>query len=847
MHNDAILQRSAGGGRGDVLTAAERRRLTQAVRRLLPGAMVIGAGIGMGFSPDSSAATFQVTNLNDAGAGSLRDAIAQANGSAGADSITFQAGLTGSIALTSGELLLTDAVTITGPGPAQLTVNGSGASRVFNVINGMAQFTASISGLTITGGSSSLGAGVRLTDETLVLDNVVISGNSASLDGGGLWADGFAMGLTVQNSRISGNTAAGNGGGVYIEDTGAPIAFQNTVISGNSATRSGGGVYLYDPDTNVTFSDCTVSGNTSGSRGGGIYLYSPDSGVITVQSTTVSGNSAQRGGGLFFYHPDHPSSVVSSTISGNSATAGEGGGVYVFNQNGFGLQNSTVAGNSASAAGGGVILKNGASLPLRNMIIGDNTAGSNNDLDGSFDVGFSLIESPGSATLTGPGSNLLNVDAQLGALQNNGGATMTRKPASGSPVVNAGDPAFAAPPAVDQRGLARVTNGRIDMGAVEVAPGTVQFASATASVNEPSGPAALSVTRTGGSDGAISVGATTADGTALAGSDYTATTTTVNFADNDAAAKTLNVPIINDTAVEPNETFGVTLSGPTGSATLGAVTSATVTIVSDDVNPPGSVQLSVASTSVNEAAGTVTLTVSRGGGTGGAVSVDYATAGGSAVSGVDFTSSSGTLTWADGDGADKTIVVPIINDADYEPVETFTVTLSNPQGGAALGGLATTTVSILSDDNPNVPTLSMFGGLLLAALAGIGGLLGLRRRNSTSALALCLATAGLLAAGTAQAFERDSARHIDAGTLRQASVSGGNIHLVLSDGQVIDARLDQLRLVDRRDQSRVALTPDGLGSGMPVRVKQRFGKNGELLHVKVKVYDSAQQAAADAE
>ncbi len=577
------------------MSAADLRRLQEALKRLLPGAMVVGASVGLGFSPEGAAATFQVTNLNDAGAGSLRDAIAQANGAAGADVVTFQAGLTGTIPLTTGQLKITDSLTITGPGPAMLSVSGTNASRVFYVYAGASTLDVTISGLTVTGGSANIGAGILDRDENLTLDNVTIRGNAATGDGGGLWADGFNMSLTVRNSTLSGNTSGDDGGGVYIEDTGGTFTFQNTVVTGNTASGNGGGVYLYDPDHDILIDNCTVSGNTAGVRGGGVYIYSLDGGVVTMQSTTISGNSAASGGGFSFYKPDLPASVVDTTIASNSATAGTGGGVYINQVNGLTFSNSTIAGNTASAAGGGIHLQIGGNpLPLRNMIVGDNTGGSNNDLDGSFNVGFSLIESPGSATLSGPGSNLLNVDGQLGALQNNGGSTLTKKPASTSPAVNAGDPAFAAPPAVDQRGLARVSGGRIDMGAVELNPGTVQFASATASVNEPSGPAALSVTRTGGSDGAISVGATTADGTALAGSDYTATTATINFADNDAAAKTLNVPIINDTAVEPNETFSATLSGPTGGATLGAVTSATVTIVSEDVNPPGSVQLSVA-------------------------------------------------------------------------------------------------------------------------------------------------------------------------------------------------------------------------------------------------------------
>jgi hypothetical protein len=91
---------------------------------------------------------FHVTTLADAGPGSLRAAVAQANAHPGADTIDFQPGLAGTIALTGGQLDLTDDVKITGPGADKLAVSGSNLSRVFKVEAGEA---ASISGLTIAG------------------------------------------------------------------------------------------------------------------------------------------------------------------------------------------------------------------------------------------------------------------------------------------------------------------------------------------------------------------------------------------------------------------------------------------------------------------------------------------------------------------------------------------------------------------------------------------------------------------------------------------------------------------------------------------------------------------------
>jgi hypothetical protein len=114
------------------------------------------------------------------------------------------------------------------------------------------------------------------------------------------------------------------------------------------------------------------------------------------------------------------------------------------------------------------------------------------------------------------------------------------------------------------------------------APGALQFSAATYSVGEGAGTATITVTRTGGSDGVVGVTYATADGTAAAGSDYTATTGTLSWNAGDAAAKSFTVAITNDTAPESNETVALALSAATGGATLGAPASATLTILDDD-------------------------------------------------------------------------------------------------------------------------------------------------------------------------------------------------------------------------------------------------------------------------
>lgn len=567
----------------------QRRRAQERARRKgrkSGAALTLGAALAA--VPSAQAATFTVSNLNDAGAGSLRQAIEDANAAAGADVIEFQAGLTGTIVLTSGELDITDSVDIQGPGPADLAVSGNNASRVFYLYNGSALLDVTISGLTVTQGSASIGGGIVNLDENLTLDNVAVTDNNAGSDGGGLWADGIDMTLTIRDSVFSGNVAGGEGGAVYVEDTGGPVLIQNTVITGNDAGGDGGGIYFYDPDYDVTIEDSTISGNTAGGLGGGIYFYSLDGGTATVRRTTISGNSATAGGGIFFYEPDQPFILENSTVSGNSATVGNGGGIYLYNLYGgaAAIRHSTIAGNTAAGTGGGLFGLYG-SVDLVNTIVGDNTAATNPDLGGEarFDLFYSLVESPGTANVSNLGGSILNQDPRLGPLQSNGGPTETHLPAVSSPAFNTGDPSFAPPPATDQRGLPRVANGRLDMGSVEVAQlvsGTIQLTVTAVAVDESGVTVTLTATRTIGSSGAVSVDFATADGTAMAPADYLAALGTLNWADGDTAPKTIEVTIVDDDLIEADETFTVTLSNPQGGAVLGANSTATVTIRDND-------------------------------------------------------------------------------------------------------------------------------------------------------------------------------------------------------------------------------------------------------------------------
>jgi hypothetical protein len=212
----------------------------------------------------------------------------------------------------------------------------------------------------------------------------------------------------------------------------------------------------------------------------------------------------------------------------------------------------------------------------------------------------------------------------------------------------------------------------------------------------------LTVTRTGGNSGPVSLTYVTTAGTATDGSDYTGTQTgTVSFNDQQDTA-TITIPIIGDGNPENDETFTVTLSNPTNTGVIGAAAVATVTIDDDDVvGDPGIISFNPATAIVNENAGTVTLTLTRTA-TSGSVTVDYATADGTgshpATSPGDYTGvAAGVATFANGSDT-AIIVITLANDAIAEAAESFTITLGNPSGGATLGEPSVATVTIRDDD-----------------------------------------------------------------------------------------------------------------------------------------------------
>lgn len=228
-----------------------------------------------------------------------------------------------------------------------------------------------------------------------------------------------------------------------------------------------------------------------------------------------------------------------------------------------------------------------------------------------------------------------------------------------------------------------------------------EFAKSSTSVNKASQQAVIRVSCSGLlASSTATVDYTTLDGTATAPGDYATTSGTLTFAPK-ALSQTFAVPLVKDTFAGGNQTLLLRLDNPQNT-TLGAQETAVLTIIDRGVG--GKLQFSSTGYTIKEGSGTVTLPVKRTGNMASAVTVHYDTSPGTAIGGgTDYADRSGDLTFpATGAGAlVQTITVPIIQDAAAEGAERFTVLLSSPTGGAALGSLATATVTILDDE----PTL----------------------------------------------------------------------------------------------------------------------------------------------
>ncbi len=400
------------------------------------------------FSSPVSAATYNVNTLADneyntcaIGNCTLREAISAANLLPGDDTINLT-GLSGTITLAGGNLLVSDSVTINGPGARNLSVSGGNLSRVF-LISGVG-VTATINRISVVDGNAQVvliggisigdGGGILNTNgATLNLNEVHVSNNTATTLGGGIATRAILGVKTTTNilcSLVDGNNAAAGGGGISNLGTtilsSAVTTISNTTVSNNTALAEGGGVSNTGGTMNLT--NNTISYNQATVAGGGIVnVVGVLVGIVNFRNTILAKNNALVG-----------TNLVSSD------------GLGIFNSLGHNLigNNLDISASFSASFSAGVLQPN-----------------VNGDFVGSIEIGYNTL------------------DPMLGPLQNNGGVTNTRALMTGSPALDSADNCVYAgncgtdpngnnPPyalAVGQRGdgFSRLVNGTVDMGAFE--------------------------------------------------------------------------------------------------------------------------------------------------------------------------------------------------------------------------------------------------------------------------------------------------------------------------------------------------------------------------------------------
>ena len=224
------------------------------------------------------------------------------------------------------------------------------------------------------------------------------------------------------------------------------------------------------------------------------------------------------------------------------------------------------------------------------------------------------------------------------------------------------------------------------------APGQLMFATNSYTVSKGGTNVYLTVQRVNGSSGTVSVDYTTVAGTAIPGVNYVNANSTLTLGDG-VKSGTIIIPIVQNNLVQGPVTFNVVLSNPSSGSGLLPPTTALVTILEDNTG----VSFTTGRTTVSEQAGSVVLTVARLYGTSSLMTVNYATANGTALSNVNYTAVSGTLTFNPGQSS-RTINIPVIDDTNVTGDVTFTVALSSPTPPAQLTPPSVATVVVQDAD-----------------------------------------------------------------------------------------------------------------------------------------------------
>jgi predicted outer membrane repeat protein len=333
-------------------------------------------------------ATFTVSNLNDSGAGSLRQAILNANATAGADVIQITA--VGTLQLLSALPIIDEALTIQGPGMAQLAVAGGSGFRVFE----STAVPLTVTDLTVQNGApaSDTGGGIRSLG-TLTLTNVAVLSNTSPVGGGGVYVVGEAH---LVNGRFENNRSLGSiGGGLLAEST---ALITGTQFISNTSPGQGGGALVNNLSV---LRDVRFERNRSlSANGGGLYA----SGIVTLVNATLISNTAfGDGGGMLAFGQ---ANVYGSRFIDN-VCADQGGGMYVGSF--LTVKQSVFVGNRGGR--GGAIFHGALNGLLENSLLAENTATNAGDqlfLNSTYPVTLNYVTAVGTTGGMGTGIHVTN-------------------------------------------------------------------------------------------------------------------------------------------------------------------------------------------------------------------------------------------------------------------------------------------------------------------------------------------------------------------------------------------------------------------------------------------------------
>jgi hypothetical protein len=490
----ALRLDQTGGDRFFTITTTSNTDVTISGLRLEDtSAVVDGAAIHATGGPDLRIEDAEIVNNSTAAADADGGALYQENGTLVIAGSTFSGNSTTGASSEGGAIF---------------------ANTAFNLIE-----DSTLSG-NFTSAAGSDGGALRSLGPQTIIRGSTLSGNhtdQTGSDGGAIYSSGLS--LSIENSILSGNGTLGSSGGAV--RTIAGTAIENSTFTGNSTagvSATGGAIDFFDPTASldVDGSSFTLNSTTGNdSPGGAVYA----SGDAFFEGTTLSGNRTEGAasyGGAIGTGSVIELGLTGSTLSGNRTEGDEAhGGALALSDSIGTLLNSTVSGNRTQgqdAAGGGVYAEEGVLRAEGMTVSGNSTGGSGSPGGGiyaydsdaqplligsivagntapvasgpdlhsvepgdAFDSFFSLVGDSSGAAFGATTGSMFGVDPQLGPLADNGGPTLTHRPAPTSPVIDQGS--IAPTVAADQRGqprlfdnpsLANGAGGAADMGAVEL-------------------------------------------------------------------------------------------------------------------------------------------------------------------------------------------------------------------------------------------------------------------------------------------------------------------------------------------------------------------------------------------